>query len=107
MKNATAEFARYQALFREGVISKESLDTQESNFGQYQGMIKSDEAAVETAELNVKYCTITSPINGRIGLRLVDRGNLIAANTTNLIVINQIQPIAAFFTLPEDQLPRF
>jgi len=106
LKNATAEFARYQALFKAGVVSKESLDSQESTFGQYQGAIKSDEAAIETADLNVKYCTITSPINGQIGLRLVDRGNLIAANTTNLVVINQLQPIAVYFTLPEDQLPQ-
>ena len=76
LKNATAEFARYQALFKAGVVSKESLDSQESTFGQYQGAIKSDEAAIETADLNVKYCTITSPINGQIGLRLVDRETL-------------------------------
>lgn len=106
LKNGVAEFARYQALFKAGVVSKEALDAQESTYGQYQGAIKSDEAAIETAALQVQYCTITSPINGRIGLRLVDKGNLITANTTNLIVINQVQPIAAYFTLPEDQLPQ-
>jgi len=106
LKNAAAEFARYQALYKAGVISRESLDTQESAYGQYQGAITSDQAAIETAALQLRYCTITSPINGRIGLRLVDRGNLITANTTNLIVINQVQPIAAYFTLPEDQLPQ-
>jgi multidrug efflux system membrane fusion protein len=106
LKNATAEFARYQALFKAGVVSKEALDTQESTYGQYQGAIKSDEAAIETAALQLKYATITSPINGQIGLRLVDRGNLITANTTSLVIINQIQPIAVYFTLPEDQLPQ-
>lgn len=106
LTNATSEYARYQALFKAGVISKEQLDLQASTYGQYQGAIKSDEAAIETAELNVKYCTIASPIDGRIGLRLVDRGNLIAANTTNLVIINQIHPIAVYFTLPEDQLPQ-
>lgn len=106
LKNAQAEFNRYQALFREGVVSKESLDTQESTFGQYQGAIQSDQAAIENAALNLKYCHVISPINGRIGLRLVDAGNVITANTTNLIVINQFQPIAVYFTLPEDQLRR-
>lgn len=106
VKNSTAQFARYQALFKAGVVSKEALDAQESTYGQYQGAIKTDEAAIETAALQVQYCTIVSPINGRIGLRLVDRGNLITANTTNLIVINQMQPIATYFTLPEDQLPQ-
>jgi membrane fusion protein, multidrug efflux system len=106
LTNATSEYARYQALFKAGVISKEQLDLQQSTYGQYEGAIKSDEAAIETAALNVKYCTITSPIDGRIGLRLVDRGNLIAANTTNLVIINQIHPIAVDFTLPEDQLPQ-
>lgn len=106
LKNAQAEFNRYQTLFREGVVSRESLDTQESSLGQYQGAIQSDQAAIESAALNLQYCHVISPIGGRIGLRLVDPGNVITANTTNLIVINQFQPIAVYFTLPEDQLRR-
>jgi len=62
-------------------------------------------AAIETAQLQLDWCSIQSPINGRIGLRLVDPGNIITANTTNLVVINQLEPIAVNFTLPEDQLP--
>ena len=74
--------------------------------GQYQGAIEADKAAIETAQLQLDWCTIQSPINGKIGLRLVDPGNIITANTTNLVIINQFQPIAVYFTLPEDQLPQ-
>lgn len=106
LKNAQAEAARYTALYKEGVVSKEQYDLQMSNLGQYEGAIKTDQAAIEADELNLKYCAVTSPISGRIGLRLVDAGNVITANTTQLIKINQFQPIAVFFTLPEDQLPQ-
>ena len=87
------------------MVSKETLDADEAAEGQYQGAIESDKAAIETAQLQLGWCTIQSPINGKIGLRLVDPGNIIAANTTNLVVINQLEPIAVYFTLPEDQLP--
>src|SRR5581483_667310 len=106
LKNAQAEYARYKALFDAGVVSKETLDTDEASMGQYQGAIEADKAAVETAELQLSWCTIQSPITGRIGLRLVDPGNIITANTTNLVVINQFQPIAVYFTLPENELPQ-
>jgi multidrug efflux system membrane fusion protein len=88
LKNAQAEFARYKALFAAGVVSKETLDADESAQGQYQGAIESDKAAIETAQL-----------------QLVDPGNIITANTTNLVIINQFQPIAVYFTLPEGNLP--
>ena len=101
-----AEYNRYKALYTEGVVSKEQLDTYASNLGQYQGAIQADQANIAAAVLNVTYCHITSPIDGRVGLRLVDPGNVITANTTNLIVVNQFQPIAVDFTLPEDQLPK-
>ena len=105
LKDAQAEYARYKALFEAGVVSKETLDTDEATMGQYQGAIQADKAAIETAELQLGWCTIQSPITGRIGLRLVDPGNIITANTTNLVVINQFQPIAVYFTLPENELP--
>ncbi|HEY0760605.1 MAG TPA: MdtA/MuxA family multidrug efflux RND transporter periplasmic adaptor subunit [Acidisarcina sp.] len=101
-----AEYGRYKALYSEGVTSKEQLDTMQANLGQFEGAIKADQANIAAAQLNVTYCHITSPIDGRVGLRLVDVGNVITANTTNLVVVNQFQPIAVDFTLPEDQLPK-
>lgn len=106
LKNAQAEYQRYKALYEAGVVSKETLDANESNQGQYQGAIETDKAAIEAAQLSLDWCYIKAPITGRIGLRLVDPGNIITANTTNLVVINQIQPIAVYFTLPENELPQ-
>ena len=106
LKNAQAEFARYKALYAAGVVSKETLDTDEANQGQYMGAIEADKAAIENAQLQLNWCSIQSPIDGRIGLRLVDPGNIISANTTNLVIINQFQPIAVYFTLPENELPQ-
>ena len=106
LKNAQAQYARYKALFNLGVVSKEAMQADEAAQGQYQGAIEADKAAVETAQLQLNWCTIQSPINGRIGLRLVDPGNIVTANTTNLVIINQFQPIAVYFTLPENQLPQ-
>ena len=105
LKNAQAEYARYKSLYDAGVTSKETLDADEAAQGQYQGAIAADKAAIETAQLQLEWCTIKSPIDGRIGLRLVDPGNIITANTTNLVIINQFQPIAVYFTLPENELP--
>jgi multidrug efflux system membrane fusion protein len=81
------------------------MEADEAAQGQYLGAIESDKAAIETAQLQLNWCSIQSPINGRIGLRLVDPGNIITANTTNLVIINQMQPISVYFTLPENQLP--
>jgi multidrug efflux system membrane fusion protein len=106
LKDAQAQYARYKALYEAGVVSKEAMETYESTQGQYLGAIQSDKAAIETAQLQLNWCSIQSPINGRIGLRLVDPGNIITANTTNLVIINQFRPIAVYFTLPENQLPQ-
>lgn len=106
LTNAQAQYVRYKALYEAGVTSKETLDADQAALGQFQGAIESDKAAIQTAQLQLNWCTIQSPINGRIGLRLVDPGNIIAANTTNLVVINQFEPIAVYFTLPENQLPQ-
>jgi multidrug efflux system membrane fusion protein len=106
LNNAKAEYARYKALYDSGVVSKETLDANQASLGQYEGAIKADEAAVENAQLQLSWCYIQSPINGRIGLRLVDPGNVIIANTTNLVIINQFKPISVYFTLPESQLPQ-
>jgi membrane fusion protein, multidrug efflux system len=106
LKNAAAQYARSKALYAAGVVSKEAMETDEAAQGQYQGAIQTDKALIETAQLQLSWCSIQSPISGRIGLRLVDPGNIITANTTNLVVINQFRPIAVYFTLPENQLPQ-
>jgi multidrug efflux system membrane fusion protein len=106
LKDAQAQYARYKALYEAGVVSKEAMETYESTQGQYLGAIQSDKAAIENAQLQLNWCSIQSPINGRIGLRLVDPGNIIMANTTNLVIINQFRPISVYFTLPENQLPQ-
>ncbi len=106
LQNNQAEFNRYKALYDQGVVSKEQLDTYQSNLGQFVGAIKSDEASIESAQLNVTYCHIKSPIDGKVGLRQVDPGNLVTANTTQTLIVNQFRPIAVYFTLPEDQLQR-
>jgi len=105
--DAKVDLARYQQLWQEGVIARQQLDTQQATVGQYDGAIKSDQAAIDNEKLQLTYCRITSPIDGRVGLRLVDPGNIVhAADTGGMIVITQVQPIAVIFTLPEDVLPQ-
>ena len=106
LKDAQVEYKRYKALYDAGVVSKETLDADEAAQGQYLGAIEADKGAIETAQLQLDWCSIQSPISGRIGLRLVDPGNIITANTTNLVIINQFEPIAVYFTLPENELPQ-
>jgi len=103
--NAHAEAARYTALLDAGVVSKENQQAQVSAAGQAQGSIEADKAAIEAAKVNVAYTKITSPINGVVGLRQVDPGNIVhASDTTGLLVVTQLQPITVIFTLPEDHL---
>ena len=105
--NAKAEAGRYTALYEAGVVSKESEQVQVSTAGQSVGTLVADRAAIQAAKVNVAYTRITSPINGVVGLRQVDAGNIVHASDTNgLIVVTQLQPIAVVFTLPEDQLPQ-
>jgi multidrug efflux system membrane fusion protein len=104
--NNQAEANRYKALYQAGVVSRESADAQLSNSGQSVGTLDADRAAIQAARVNVAYTRITSPINGVVGLRQVDPGNIVhAADTTGLILVTQLQPISVIFTLPEDQLP--
>lgn len=103
---AKSESARYTALFEAGVVSKESQQTQISSAGQSAGTLDADRAAIQAAKVNLVYTRITSPIDGVVGLRQVDAGNIVhAADTSGLIVVTQLQPITVIFTLPEDQLP--
>lgn len=105
LANARLDLARYKTLLAQDAIPKQQLDTQVSTVGQYEGAIKTDQATIDNARLQLTYCRITAPIGGRIGLRLVDPGNIVHASDANgLLVITQIQPIAVLFTLPEDVL---
>lgn len=106
-KDAQVNFERYQELFQENVIPKQQLDTQGALVGQFDGAIKSDQSQIDNAKLQLVYCRITAPISGRVGLRLVDPGNIVhAADTNGIVVITQLQPIAVLFSLPQDQLPQ-
>ncbi len=97
---------RFKLLFKEGVIPQQQLDTQAALVGQFDGAIASDQSQVDNAKLQLTYSRITSPISGRIGLRLVDVGNIVhASDTIGLLVITQLQPISVIFSLPQDQLP--
>ena len=106
-KDAEANLERFKLLFKEGVIPKQQLDTQAASVGQFDGAIQSDQAQIDNAKLQLTYSRITAPISGRIGLRLVDPGNIVHATDANgLLIITQLQPISVIFTLPQDQLPQ-
>jgi multidrug efflux system membrane fusion protein len=105
--NAKLDVQRYRVLWEQDSIPKQQLDTQEALVRQYEGTVKSDQGAIDNAKLQLIYSRITAPIGGRIGLRLVDPGNMVHASDANgLVVITQIQPITVIFPIPEDQLPR-
>jgi multidrug efflux system membrane fusion protein len=106
LSNARIDLARYQTLVQQEAVPRQTLDTQVAAVAQDEGAIKSDQAAIDSAKLNLVYCRIAAPISGVVGLRLVDPGNMVhAADTNGLLVIAQVQPIAVLFTLPEDGLP--
>jgi len=106
LNNAKVDLARYQMLFEQDSIPKQQLDTQVATVGQFEGSIKADQAQIDNARLQLVYCRITAPISGRVGLRLVDAGNMVHASDQNgLLVITQVQPISVLFTIPEDNLP--
>jgi len=106
LDNARIDLARYKTLLAQNAIPEQQLATQEALVKQDEGIVKTDEGMIETAKLNVVYSHITAPITGRVGLRLVDPGNIVHATDTNgMLVITQIDPISVIFTLAEDQLP--
>ena len=107
LRDAQLNYERYKGLLQNsGAMSQQQVDTQQATVDQLQGAVHNDQATVDNAKLNLSYCHITAPVGGRIGLRLVDPGNMVHASDTNpILVITQLQPITALFTLPEDQLP--
>jgi multidrug efflux system membrane fusion protein len=106
LKNAQLDLERYRGLYKQGFVPKQQLDTQEALVRQHEGIVKADQGQIDNAKLQLIYCRITAPIDGRVGLRLVDQGNMVRANDPNgLLVITQLQPITVIFTIPEDHLP--
>ncbi len=107
LRDVQVNYERYQLLYKEGVIPKQQVDTQGAQVGQFEGSIKGDQGAIDSAKLQIVYSHVTAPISGRVGLRLVDVGNIVhATDSTGLLVITQLQPIAVIFSLPQDQLPQ-
>jgi len=106
-RDAQLNYERYRDLLKQsGAMSQQQVDTQKSTADTYEGAIRADQATIDNAKLQIEYCHITAPVSGRIGLRLVDAGNIVHATDTNaMLVITQLQPIAVIFTLPEDSLP--
>ena len=107
LANSQRDLGRYASLASSSFASRQQVDTQVAQVAQIQATIKGDDATIDAAKLNLQFTSITSPIEGRTGLRLVDPGNLIHANdATGIVTITQIHPISVIFTLPQDTLPQ-
>lgn len=105
LNNARLDLARYRLLWEQNSIPKQQLDTQEALVRQLEGVLKFDKGQVENARLQLRYSRITAPISGRVGLRLVDAGNIIHSSDTNgLVVITKLQPITVLFPIAEDSI---
>ncbi|WGS17581.1 MULTISPECIES: MdtA/MuxA family multidrug efflux RND transporter periplasmic adaptor subunit [unclassified Bradyrhizobium] len=105
LKGAQVDLTRYQGLAAQNAVPHQQLDTQIALVAQYQGTVEADRASVKSAEVNLAYCHIVSPINGRVGLRQVDLGNYVTpGDTSGIVVITQLEPVSVLFTLPEDNL---
>ena len=106
LANARIDVERYRTLYAQDSIAKQQVDTQEALVRQYEGTVKFDQGQIDNIRLQLTYSRITAPVSGRLGLRLVDSGNIVRSGDANgLVVITQIQPIAAVFTIPQDNLP--
>jgi multidrug efflux system membrane fusion protein len=106
LRDAQLNLQRYTTLIPSGSIAQQQVDTQKSLVDQLDGQVRTDQAQINNAKLQLIYCNITAPFTGRVGLRQVDPGNIVhASDTTPMAILTQLQPIAVIFTLPEDQLP--
>jgi membrane fusion protein, multidrug efflux system len=106
LRDARLNLERYTTLIPSGSIAQQQVDTQKSLVDQLDGQVRTDQAQIDNAKLQLVYCNITAPFTGRVGLRQVDPGNIVhAADTNPMLILTQLQPIAVVFTLPEDQLP--
>ncbi|RQR27834.1 MULTISPECIES: MdtA/MuxA family multidrug efflux RND transporter periplasmic adaptor subunit [unclassified Burkholderia] len=107
LATARIDLKRYQTLLSQDSIASQTVDTQASLVKQYEGTVKTDQAAIDSAKLNLTYARITAPVSGRVGLRQVDPGNYVTAGDTNgIVVITQLQPMSVIFTTSEDNLPQ-
>jgi multidrug efflux system membrane fusion protein len=107
LANAQANLNRYTPLEQKGFATSQLLDTQKAQVAQLESAVKADEALIDAANVQLSYTRLTSPINGVVGIRQIDVGNIISPSTTNgLVVVTQLQPISLIFTLPETDLPR-
>jgi membrane fusion protein, multidrug efflux system len=107
LKNAELDLARYRKLLAEDSIASQQVDTQVSLVEQYRGTVESDRGQLDNARLQLAYCRVVAPIAGRVGLRLVDAGNIVhASDSTGIVTITQVSPTTVVFTLPEDELPK-
>ncbi len=107
LNNARMDLERYRLLWKQDSIPQQQLDTQEALVRQYEGAVKVDQGQIDSAKLQLTYSRITAPLSGRIGLRLVDPGNMVhASDAGGLLTITQMQPMAVLFPLPEDNLPK-
>jgi len=105
LANARTDLARYQGLAAQNAISNQQLDTQASLVRSDSGIVQADQANVETAQINLGYTRITSPVDGRVGLHEVDVGNIVSAGqTTGIVVVTELSPISVIFTVPEDNI---
>jgi multidrug efflux system membrane fusion protein len=105
LQNAQADVQRYETLIVHNAVAQQVLATQRATVAQDEGAVKADQANIDNARLNISYCHVAAPLTGRVGLRLVDPGNMVsAAAGTPLMVITQTQPISIIFTIPEQQL---
>jgi membrane fusion protein, multidrug efflux system len=107
LTDARLNLKRYEDLITEDSVAQQQVDTQRALVDQYVGTVASDEAQIKTAKINLAYCHITSPVNGRVGLRQVDQGNYVTPGDTNgIVVITELQPITAIFPIPEDNVTK-
>jgi membrane fusion protein, multidrug efflux system len=106
LRDAKLNLERFTTLIPSGSIAQQQVDTQKSLVDQLDGQVRTDQAQIDNAKLQLVYCNITAPFTGRVGLRQVDPGNIVhAADTNPMLILTQLQPIGVIFTLPEDQLP--
>lgn len=106
LQSAELTLARYRKLYDQRLLASQDLDAQIATVGQYRGAVAADEAQIANAQLNIEYARIVAPVSGRVGLRLVDPGNLIqSGSSSGLVTITQMQPAAVTFSVPQSDIP--